>query len=289
VGQLLWAHDTPPRQTTMHVYIGTQLIAETNSATGTRWVHNDLLGSAVARSGAGAAVLSRTQYEPYGGIASGTHPNGVGYTGHVMDAESGLTYMQQRYQDPLLGRFLSVDPVVTDVKTGGLFNRYSYADNNPYRYKDPDGRSPFGVVAAIAVEIGYQMTVEGKSWNNLDGSNILVAGAIGAVLPGAATAIIRGGKAAKEVNTAMKAVDKLSGKPTNTANRAAKTAAAMNRNTEKAGTAIADAASDSAKAAAGVVLKNETQNAVNNDQARSGGGPEARSKAEPAPVKEVPK
>ena len=50
--------------------------------------------------------------------------------------------MQQRYYDPLAGRFLSVDPVTTDAKTGSHFNRYVYADNNPYKYTDPDGRSP---------------------------------------------------------------------------------------------------------------------------------------------------
>jgi len=53
--------------------------------------------------------------------------------------------MQQRYYDPVAGRFLSVDPVTTDAKTGGHFNRYVYADNNPYRYTDPDGRSPLDV------------------------------------------------------------------------------------------------------------------------------------------------
>ena len=48
--------------------------------------------------------------------------------------------MQQRYYDPIAGRFLSVDPVTTDAKTGAMFNRYEYAKNNPYRYVDPDGR-----------------------------------------------------------------------------------------------------------------------------------------------------
>jgi RHS repeat-associated protein len=56
---------------------------------------------------------------------------------------SGPTlYMQQRYYEPLAGRFLSVDPVVTDRNTGRSFNRYRYAANNPYRYVDPDGRDP---------------------------------------------------------------------------------------------------------------------------------------------------
>ena len=50
--------------------------------------------------------------------------------------------MQQRYYDPLAGRFLSVDPVTTDWDSGESFNRYVYAQNNPYRYTDPDGRNP---------------------------------------------------------------------------------------------------------------------------------------------------
>ena len=48
--------------------------------------------------------------------------------------------MQQRYYDPVAGRFLSVDPVSADPDSGGNFNRFSYANNSPYNYIDPDGR-----------------------------------------------------------------------------------------------------------------------------------------------------
>jgi uncharacterized protein RhaS with RHS repeats len=51
--------------------------------------------------------------------------------------------MQQRYYDPVAGRFLSIDPVTTDANTGGSFNRYNYANNSPYKYIDPDGRIAF--------------------------------------------------------------------------------------------------------------------------------------------------
>lgn len=57
-----------------------------------------------------------------------------------MDSQSGLTYMQQRYNDPTIGRLLSVDPVSADGTNGKNFNRYYYAANNPYRFTDPDGR-----------------------------------------------------------------------------------------------------------------------------------------------------
>jgi hypothetical protein len=51
--------------------------------------------------------------------------------------------VQQRYYDPGIGRTLSRDPV-TAYSSGDLrhFNVYAYAYNNPYRFKDLDGRKP---------------------------------------------------------------------------------------------------------------------------------------------------
>jgi RHS repeat-associated protein len=76
-----------------------------------------------------------------------------------------LIYMQQRYYDPLAGRFLSVDPVTTDANTGGSFNRYAYALNSPYTYKDPDGQVANLVVKFIgdvAMETAIQYLTTGQ-------------------------------------------------------------------------------------------------------------------------------
>jgi len=54
--------------------------------------------------------------------------------------------MQQRYYDPAVGRFLSVDPETASSANGGNFNRYWYGNNNPYKFVDPDGR--YSCVAA---------------------------------------------------------------------------------------------------------------------------------------------
>ncbi|HEX7031208.1 MAG TPA: RHS repeat-associated core domain-containing protein, partial [Gammaproteobacteria bacterium] len=78
---------------------------------------------------------------PYGLQVSGPVEDGPGYTGHVEDVATGLTYMQQRYYDPGIGMFLSVDPVTAYSNPVGQFNRYRYANGNPYMYTDPDGRS----------------------------------------------------------------------------------------------------------------------------------------------------
>jgi hypothetical protein len=55
--------------------------------------------------------------------------------------------MQARYCDSVIGRFYSNNPIgFRDVHS---FNRYAYANNNPYKYTDPDGKdpsSPFGMM-----------------------------------------------------------------------------------------------------------------------------------------------
>ncbi|MFA4436713.1 hypothetical protein P2B10_21270, partial [Xanthomonas perforans] len=121
-----------------YVYLNGSLLATRNSGT-IRFQHTDALGSPIAVTDTAGQVVERTDYQPYGSPIGKT-VDGIGYTGHAMDGATGLTYMQQRYYDQDLGRFLSVDPVAADSVTAVNFNRYSYATNNPYRFTDPDGR-----------------------------------------------------------------------------------------------------------------------------------------------------
>lgn len=104
------------------------------------YIHTDALGSVVAESDANGNVVKRYDYEPYGGVVGGQVTDGPGYTGHVSDSATGLSYMQQRYMDPQLGVFLSVDPVTAHQKPVEQFNRYRYANSNPHKFIDPDGR-----------------------------------------------------------------------------------------------------------------------------------------------------
>jgi RHS repeat-associated protein len=99
-------------------------------------------------------VLTRNEVEPYGQLINHTITEAVGFTGHVQDALTGLTYMQQRYYDPMIGRFLSVDPV-TATSVGGNFNRYWYGNDNPYRFMDPNGR------------LSKDRVWKGRSWDSL--------------------------------------------------------------------------------------------------------------------------
>jgi RHS repeat-associated protein len=104
------------------------------------YYHTDALGSVVMESNEAGQVVYQREYRPYGESTLDPPKDGPAYTGHVQDTATGLTYMQQRYYDPVSGRFLSVDPVTADSATGSNFNRYWYGNDNPYKFTDPDGR-----------------------------------------------------------------------------------------------------------------------------------------------------
>lgn len=146
-GQLVYQEDErqAKRLKLEYITMAGSLIATRETSDGatsaaTKFIHTDALGSPVATTNAAGQVIERKDYEPWGGVIGKPAYNGVGYTGHLMDGATGLTYMQQRYYDESIGRFLSVDPVIAYANQTGEFNRYKYAANNPYKYLDPDGR-----------------------------------------------------------------------------------------------------------------------------------------------------
>jgi RHS repeat-associated protein len=141
-GQLSMTSDGRAGTVSEYVYLGGSLVAirardtATNVHT-TTYQHTDALGSPTVVTASNRVVLERREYEPFGKQLTPVPADGPGYTGHVYDAAIGLVYMQQRYYDPLCGCFLSTDPVTA---LSGPFNRYWYANNNPYKFTDPDGR-----------------------------------------------------------------------------------------------------------------------------------------------------
>ena len=95
----------------------------------------------------GAAVVTYT-YDAWGNIltTTGTMASTLGihnplrYRGYVYDPETGLYYLQSRYYDPSIGRFINAD---TFASTGqGILgnNMFAYCRNNPAIRVDRDGR-----------------------------------------------------------------------------------------------------------------------------------------------------
>lgn len=107
----------------------------------TTYYYTDTEGSPLVLADAQGTILQSIDYKPFGNQADGTPGQGVSFTGHIADADLNLVYMQARYYDPVVGRFLSGDPKPPSPGDLFLFNRFSYASNNPYRLVDPDGRT----------------------------------------------------------------------------------------------------------------------------------------------------
>ncbi|MDD6209610.1 MAG: SpvB/TcaC N-terminal domain-containing protein, partial [Bacteroidales bacterium] len=112
-----------------------------NTARTYRYVHTDHLGSFRTVIGAGGAVLSRYSYDPWGvrSLESGTEAGLRGFTGHEHLDDFGLINMNARLYDPVLARFLGMDPYVQLPDYTQNFNRYGYCLNNPLMYTDASG------------------------------------------------------------------------------------------------------------------------------------------------------
>lgn len=103
------------------------------------YYYTDPNGTVLAKADAAGNTISMSDTLPFGKQVLGTPQPGPGYTGHVTDTDSGFIYMQARYYDPEVGRFVSTDLVMPAPADVFLFNRYAYAENNPVTMWDPTG------------------------------------------------------------------------------------------------------------------------------------------------------
>jgi RHS repeat-associated protein len=203
-GVLRYMKDNGRARQEDYFYLAGTLVAirETVGTTTTiKYQHTDALGSPAAVTNAARGVVERSEREPYGKLLNRPIRDGVGFTGHVEDALTGSTYMQQRYFDSDIVRFLSVDPMTVDPATAWNFNRFNYAAGNPFKFTDPDGRA-IDLIADIGfiAYSGYLLATE-PSWTN---AAALGADVIGAAVP-FATGLGSGVRAAAHGADAAKA------------------------------------------------------------------------------------
>ncbi len=131
--------------------IGTSFVLGANAQTVT-YFHNDPTGTPILATDSSGAVVWKENYRPYGdrlNNQAASSSNKLWFAGKPYDGNTGLSYMGARYYDPILGRFMGVDPKGVTPEQLHSFNRYSYGNNNPYKYVDPDGHSPIDVAFLI--------------------------------------------------------------------------------------------------------------------------------------------
>jgi RHS repeat-associated protein len=133
-------------------------------------MHADHLGSTESITNDAGKVIEKRSYDVYGtrrnpiwGGPSGavTSKTSRGFTGHEEDDEFGLVNMKGRIMDPLLGRFTTTDPVITDIFDGQSLNKYSYVNGNPLAFVDPTGFSAVDSDAGQTKTDSQIRTIEG--------------------------------------------------------------------------------------------------------------------------------
>ncbi|MER6396008.1 RHS repeat-associated core domain-containing protein [Kitasatospora sp. NPDC001603] len=98
-------------------------------------------GTAQLQVDAKTLAITRRAYDPYGnqrGPAPASWADNHGFLGKPADPTTGLDLLGARQYDPVLGRFLSVDPVF-EAGDPNQMGGYTYAANNPVSGSDPTG------------------------------------------------------------------------------------------------------------------------------------------------------
>jgi RHS repeat-associated protein len=117
-------------------------------------------------------TTKRTHYTPYGEIRAETNPAPTSnhrYLGQTDEPASNLNYLNNRYHDPTVGVFISVDPLA--ASTG---EPYVYGSANPITWSDPLG---------LCADAGYGYYDDGEG-DCANGNGVQNHYYVGPILPG---------------------------------------------------------------------------------------------------------
>jgi RHS repeat-associated protein len=170
-GELLYVDDSILRRRTDYLHLNGVLVADRSrplapdETVTIRYQHSDHRGTPLVKTLNTGAVEagSYKRLSPFGTSYENVYLDEPGFTKHLTDGVSSMSYMQQRYYDPNMAGFISPDPVGPNHFG---FSRYAYANNNPYTFVDPDGRAGrlatalgSGVIEEAAIQYATTGTV----------------------------------------------------------------------------------------------------------------------------------
>ena len=161
----------------------------TGAGAAAHYHHRDHLKSIRIITGPSGAEVKRTTYRPFGdkGLTSGTHAETKGYIGERHDEETNYLYLNARFYDAELGRFVSPDWWDPN-KPGVGTNRYGYADNDPVNKSDANGHAGNivgGFIVGVAVDLAIQgVAVAMGHQESISMGQAVSAGVLGSVTSG---------------------------------------------------------------------------------------------------------
>ena len=111
-------------------------------------------------------LVAQYEYDPWGKVLSVTgsntdiaNLNPLRYRGYYYDTETGFYYLQTRYYDPAICRFINADGQINSGLLGT--NLFAYCLNNPINYIDPLGRDAGAIAIAWDSTMWWLPVVDG--------------------------------------------------------------------------------------------------------------------------------
>jgi len=156
-------------------YEGVVAVYYKNNKTGTnfQFLHKDHIGSTTLITDSLANVVAVLSYDSWGKRRKfdwsystdsiGNTQYERGFTGHEHYDLFDIVNMNGRIYDPVLGRFLSPDPYISDPEDLQCYNPYSYVNNDPLTITDPTGYW-FGNKVARFVSGAAKFVVNAHKW-----------------------------------------------------------------------------------------------------------------------------
>ncbi len=187
-------------------------------ATQTYYYVLNLQGDVVGLMNTSMQMVVKYSYDPWGKLTGTTatsayvalaQANPLRYRSYCYDIETGFYYLQTRYYDPAIARFINADGYLsTDVEGLLSANMFAYCENNPVTNSDPTGEfldTIFDVISlAVSVAEVIACPADPMAWVGLAGDVVdlvpFVTG-VGETIRGARTVA----KVADKANTAAKA------------------------------------------------------------------------------------
>ena len=92
---------------------------------------------------AGFTKVAAYTYDAWGNVLSQSGDfatiNPFRYRSYYYDTETGFYYLQSRYYDPAIGRFVSADSFASTGQSFLGYNMFAYCNNDPINHVDPTG------------------------------------------------------------------------------------------------------------------------------------------------------
>ncbi|MCO8273674.1 polymorphic toxin-type HINT domain-containing protein [Actinoplanes sp. TRM 88003] len=130
-------------RTYSHGGAGPVAIRSTLPGGGAHYLISDSHNNATLTMDTSTQAVARQQFKPYGEDRANANPTAWpdmtrGYLGAPRNIDTGYTDVGARKYDPVLGRFISPDPIL-ELTDPSQLGGYTYAGDNPITHSDPSG------------------------------------------------------------------------------------------------------------------------------------------------------